>query len=60
MDQVTRLKGRHDLFKHKVFDDFVAALNSMQLDSIEVYIHPDMKQYEKYEYEWAYAAGPKP
>ena len=53
------LKGRHNLFQHKVFDDFVAALNSMKLDSIEVYIHPDMKQYEDYEYEWIYAAGPK-
>ena len=59
MDQVTSLKGSHPLWKDEVFDDFVAALNSMELDSIEVYIHPDMKQYEKYEYEWTHAAGPK-
>ena len=59
MDQVTRLKARHNLWKDKVFDDFVAALNSMQLESIEVYIHNDVKKYEEYEYEWVYAAGRK-
>ena len=63
MDQVTGLKGRHPLYKHKVFADFVAALNSMKLDSIKVYIHPNMKQYDdneyECEYEWAHAVGPK-
>ena len=59
MDQVTSLKDRHPLWKHEVFDDFVATLNSMKLDSIEVYIHTDMKKHEKYEYEWTHAVGPK-
>ena len=45
-----KLKVRHTVLKGSAFDDFVVALNSMKLDNIEIYIHSDIKQYEKYEY----------
>jgi hypothetical protein len=49
VDQVTHLEGRHALWKYKLFDDFVKALNSMKLTSIQIFVHSDMAEYEKYE-----------
>jgi hypothetical protein len=49
VDPVTRLEGRHPLFNDEDFGEFVKTLNSMSMESIQIFVHSDMAEYEEYE-----------